>query len=425
MKSLTKIIIIFLAWPSGASAVEYSSDIKVRLAGTYEDNARLSYENKINLYGSTATTEAGFEARENNWQIQSNLKLDFTKLNEDSYNSNDQYLTVGVGRQSERQDLKLSVITIRDSTRTSEIDTSGNIGLRAERRENLAITANWSYMVNDRSRVSLTASTSENEYKGSDYTGYKNFSSEGGWTYTIDETKSIALSLVYSDYVPDDRNIVVGQLGLNPETFYFTGVYQNTTESVGWLIKGEYSFTEKLVFYGNIGSTKSMAKYSFQEIPNPITGVDCSFYEDSDLPQSVCILENYESENLAGEVSLSYKGEKNTVTVDATVNNQPTNNGNVMRYFRASVHWENQLDKKNYISINLDAGENKAIDEKVSSGEREFATITAGYLHRITSEMDLKLQAMHRWQYREGQSGNVNSDGVTLSIMYAPEKNIW
>lgn len=410
---------------SGLAAVEYSSQSELQVSTQYDDNARLSYDDPINLFGYSVKPKVDWQAKEEHWNVKAVADLRFNNYDLQEWNSDDQYLTFAGSYQTERQSFGLNTSAIKDSTRTSEYDTSGRIGFSAERREQLIIAPSWAYLLTGRNQLSLQVSGSNTEYDSDNYTDYKYLSGQGGWTYIFNEDVRFTFNLTYSDYKPDYRGPF--DIGL-PGLTVFSGLAASRTKSVGYLVGGEYAFTEQLTITGNIGSTEGDSKYTLIEIPNG--NVDCQAYENANLPLPACNIEDYKSTNLQGDVSLDYLGERNKLKLGVSLQNQPTSNGYVMQYLRVSVDWVYQLSEKSKFSTYLSGGENKSIDEETAAvgtanPNRNFANVILVYNYRFMENWHLSTTAKYHWQEYESLAGHASASGVSLGITYRPTKKFW
>lgn len=397
-------------------AAEISVENNLKVLTQHSDNIELTPENEKSLQGRTVRPSIVTKIADGTWDTSLSVDLSFNNFNRSEYDSDDQFVTLSANKRTERQQFGLIVNATRDSTRTSEQDTSGVVSNSAIRREVYAVSPRWSYNLSEKTYISADARISETEYKSQRFTNYDYDSLSLSVNRFINDKFRFTVQLRGTDYQPDERVT-------NYFNFFDLGT-KSESKSYGAEIGGEYTFNEKWTVNGLVGSTYTDQEYTIRDpqgacdIPNP------------DFVPQACDIEDFSGSSLTADVSANWTGEQNELTMSYSINNQPSSQGYEVEYERYQFNWRyKHSDRSTWIST-LKYGSNNAVDTSAASidprnNNRDFGSVDLSYVHRLTKTINLNMRYGYRWQDRELSIDSAESDTISLGINYTPTKSIW
>lgn len=422
-----------LLLPQLASAAEVSLESEVRVTTQYDDNARLLSKDTRSAYGGSVRPKIKANIMEAHWDVAATVDLRFNKYDQSSLDSNDQFIYLDMNRRTENHSFGLTADIIRDSTLTSEVDTSGRVE-SAERRESYTLSPSWIYFISPNNQLQSGVSFNTVDYKEDEqFTPYDYTTIYSAMNHRATEKLSLIGQVGYNNYKPDDR----GPFDVG-DPYPFEISYGNETKSYTMQLGADYNFTEKITLGVLLGSTYTDATYDIQERPVEIPGTgvnaDCNLYKEFALDPAfipgVCTLEDYSSTSLTGEISLSREGERSDFEISYDVSDQPTSQGYVTRAQRLNFEWNYQITEAADIRLDMIAGKNKAVDTSVSdidpeNSNREFVTLVATYNYHFLESWWLNINGRLRWQDRETAVDDATGHGVRVGLTYRPRKTFF
>lgn len=398
-----------------ASALEYSVQPMVSATATHNDNIRLTPSDHLSLQGREVRTRAAGKVASENWMAELELDLKFNSFNRSEYDSDDQFLDLKLNKNTERQNYGLNAGITRDSTRTSEVDTSGNVGIGAERRELYSFNPYWSGSVDDRNRISLQGGVTEVQYGTARFTDYQYYSLYAGWDTTLDEDLRLNVQLSATNYQPDSR----------PATYGTS--YSADSTGLGVQVGGEYKMTEQFTINALVGSTETEQEYS---IGDPLDACQDPFLASFGLTPDVCALRDYKDRNFTTDISLDWRGERSYLSIGYTIENQPSSQGYEVESEQFNLDGKYRVSEKGNLTLVMLVGRREAVDVSASAidptnSNRDFANSTITYSHKVTENWRVNAIYGYRWQDREIATDDAESHTVKLGIEYQPTKSIW
>lgn len=416
-------------------AVEYSVQPSVQAQATHEDNIRLTPNDPISLQGTEVVTSLESRAAGETWQAELGLELDFNSYNRSEYDSDDQYIDFNLNKITERQNFGIRTNVVRDSTRTSEIETSGQIGLKAVRRESYTVNPYWSYSLDQVNRVSIEGALYAVDYSGDDsqFTDYDYSTLSASWFSVLSESFTLQVNAVGTSFESDPRP---GTATL-PVGVFEAGEYDVSTDSVQLQVGGEYTFSEQLSFNALVGTTDTKQQYNVGPanacVSTSIPGGGIYLFTVNVGPilnPDQCFLRDYSDESVTGEVGLSWKGERYTLKADYTIKNEPVSRGYEIQSDKARIIWNYKLSKVNDLGVNFLYGKHEAVDVSATAinadvSNRDFINANVNYRHRLTEDWLVVANAGYRWQDRDAVPGEAESYILRLGVTYKPTRSIW
>lgn len=196
----------------GAQGAEWQMRASITERYNYESNARLSTTSEQEVWGFSTLPTVILEGHSPQVDLSLTAALDYTSYEgADDLDSFDQRGSADLGYNWQRARLKLLGSILHATTRTTELEDTGQDFSDAER---LIYSGNgaWSYLVSRRDRFGIRANGSRSV---ADTSAVQDYSSYGGgmvWSRQVTEKDSFSLDAAYS------RFIRTSGLGLESDT---------------------------------------------------------------------------------------------------------------------------------------------------------------------------------------------------------------
>ena len=402
-----------------ARAAEYSLESGLKVSARHNDNIKLTADEKTSLQGRVVEPRLRAKVAGEAWDTSLDVDLKFNNFNNERYDSDDQFVIWVVNKKTERHVLSLNTDITRDSTRTSELDTSGIVTNFAVRREQYSVSPAWRYNVNDRNYVTLFGNISRTEYRDDRFSDYDYNSTGVTWTNIVEENIQLTLRLTGTLYEPDERAInYLGEfeLGSKAESTSYSGQ-----------IEGVYSFAENWFINSLIGSTYTDQTYSVRD---PQDACNNSILESLDLIPGICALDDFSSSELMADISFSWSNERSEANVGYSISNQPSSQGYEVEHERYTAFVKYNTSKNSYVYLRINYGTNTAVDTSVSSidvqnSNRDLGGASVVYDYRFAESWKINAGYRYRWQERETDVDDAESNTILITINYQPTKSTW
>lgn len=413
IKTLFGVVAVILAGP--ALALEYSLQPSAQANATHTDNIRLTAEDPISLQGREVSTAVESQVASESWQLETIIDLRFNNFNREEFDSDDQDVDLNFNKDTERSSFGLRSNVTRDSTRTSEIDTTGNIGVEAERRESVTINPYWSYLVNDINRVSLEGSASQVDYAGARFTDYDYDVLTANWFTVYSDALTFQVNLSATNY-ESEKSLSTFQVE------YFT-----KTEGLALQVGGDYKITEQLSVNALVGTRESDQVY---EIEDPLSACTNPVLRVTGRTPQVCDLEDYNDRSITADISVLHEGERSNFSMSYSISNEPTSRGYEVESEELRVKWHFRASERDTLDAKMLYGQVQAIDVSVSAidpenANRDFLNANILYGHQLTESWRVEADFGYRWQDKEAAQGSAESYAVKLGVRYRPTRFIW
>lgn len=163
--------VISAAHCADALAFEWLFSPTARVAADYADNPRMLANGGAASAGTAGEFGAGFTVRSELAQFTARPRVRFARYRDDeSLDSDDQYLDTALTYRSERVDWAASAGLTRDSTLTSELDSTGFVQTN-RRHEALTLSAGPTWVVSERLTTGAQIYWADNHYVNAADTG--------------------------------------------------------------------------------------------------------------------------------------------------------------------------------------------------------------------------------------------------------------
>jgi hypothetical protein len=201
-KSTIRLIVLIAAGAAAASplvarSAEWYANSNVRQRISYNDNIglRTSSSEKVSEFGETSTVDMSLGGRSPTAEIDFTSVLDFTRFpDERSLNSNDQFLTLSGLKRGQRWTAGIVGNVIRDTTRTSDVEDTGEFILQNRRREVLGIGPQVTYQLTPVDEIGLNGRFSDTHYPSNNITDFQQWGGGGSWVRRLTERTQFLLN---------------------------------------------------------------------------------------------------------------------------------------------------------------------------------------------------------------------------------------
>ena len=203
--AIRKLIILLLLGAGAAHSAEWKIDPTLSLRAGYNDNIRMSSNNKSSSAEATFSPSSRFSVATPTSGASGNVRFDFRRYEDDSnLDDNNSRFEVNSYHNLERSRLGLDLGFIKDTTLDTQLEATGLAIFDRVRRQTINVSPNWTYSFNQRTRLSANYSYSDVEYKNATQSGFVDFtlnSAETSLVHVLNEraTASITLSRTKSD----------------------------------------------------------------------------------------------------------------------------------------------------------------------------------------------------------------------------------
>lgn len=356
----------------------------VSVGMSYEENADLEQEDPINTPGYNLAVSARGGHLTERTQIIGNLNASFKRYSSDAQMDSDDYsASLGLAfLATELDKLNLNLNVDRDTSRTSELTTTGNISGNVPRYD-FGVRAAWAHRLTERSAFSL----------GYEYSGVR---FDSNLSNLIDSNQD-DFNALYS-YQLTERLDLSGSLGA---TFYDSENDQNY-EGYDASLGAKYAFSETMVGNLDIG---------WQRV-NRNTDVETDTSRGS-------------ANGFVYGFSLSKAFERSSVSVSLRRSVVPTGSGEPLAQERFRLRYSYQFSPRLTARFPIAAYRNEQISfgDTGSDERRIFVTTEPSLDWRVTE--DVVLSATYRYQYEHFEQAGTSADGnaifLTLSYIWPTE----
>ncbi len=374
-----------------ARAAEWFVSGEVRQDVEYDDNIGLDItsDEVVSDVGFTSSIVANAGASTPNLNIRLDTQFDFTVFpNEDQLNSNDQYVVVGSDYQYGRSLWGVEGQFVRDTSRTSDVNGTGEFLLDNKRREVFRLGPSWSYQLSPRNSLDTSATyTNVNYPNGTSEAGdgaglrdYEEYSGNVGFTHVWSPRTQLLASLGGSYY--------------NSNKF---GSLDN--QVVGLAVGASHALTERIRVTATAG---------------PYLAHQDSRDADQSSSQSTTNV------GYSADASIGYQaGERTFLEAQFTRSAEPnTSTGDLQDRNEIRLFGEHKILEK--VAINLTS--RYFVQDQISSDDsnatRQYASVQPGFSWRLIEDLSLNCYYRFRWQYLDDVDKSGDSNAVYARLIY-------
>ncbi len=369
---------------SAARAAEWYLESELGQLFSYEENIGLEEGNAEGgqVSGFSSTSSIGLTAGGRTPIIDLSLAslFNFTVFpTQSELNSNDQYITLTGTRRGERWTAALQGQYIRDTTRSSDVEDTGQFILANKRREFYSISPIFSYKVTPTDEASFSTYYNYNHYDTREIPDSANLGGQLGWSHDF-SPRTQGTANVYASKINSndtDRG--------NDNSRYYT-----------LLVGARHKFSENLE--ASLAAGPSLAQTDVRETQSAGRRTE----SDSTLGYAFVADVSY-----AVEERLRFLGNVSRALAQSSANgtlNEDTSVGIAASYqFFPNVFFELPLT---YLHRERVGGE---VEGEGDFDTRDYAAAEPTLRWRVTPEWDFRLGYGFQWQSTDGNDGYGNA----------------
>lgn len=204
-------------WPHPSGAEQWYDAPTVSLRLGYDDNVRFVEKNEESSFSQKLSAKTGLGYRTELTDVMLKVRADLQYYSQESdLDSDDQYLDLNAKHRSGLNLFGLDGKFIRDTSRTSELETTGRVQ-QSKRRYSGFLTPTWTRTLNERNSLQLGYTYNKVTYEDSDTTGlldYYSHAARGSLFHDLDEVTQLSATLTYSHYKVRATNSKANDYGI-------------------------------------------------------------------------------------------------------------------------------------------------------------------------------------------------------------------
>ncbi len=365
---------LFSAHSVSAAETLYYADLSSRT--TYFDNLYFSPD-KTSDYEQEL--RASFQLEHNLEHIKNRAAFDVTQFLylDNSQSNNTRYrLAYDFGYLGERNVFQASAYYSSDGSRAGQIqDDTLIIRPEDDYRKNTAfLNLLWSHSLSERFYVQTQTSLEHAEYNRDTQVDYDNYSLSSLLYYQVNPLLSVNGGIYSFRYTPEDNTPIDNNL--------FVG-----------LVAGiDYQINEKWFFGGKTSQGQTQTAY-----------------------RNFVGLDNSKSNTSLYELALRYEGYNNRFSIDASRNEEPSNNGDLRLVERTGFAYTHLLSERRSVTGSLywrRSKNNLAIDDETIY----YRGLRVAYNWELSEKISSNI--FYNYQYRKNELDNADSNSVGFFISY-------
>lgn len=411
---------------SHAAAVDYSAIGNVNFDASRNDNIRMAEHDKTAVNKYLLSPQIRFNANSETTSVGLQTLLYFNRYDKSEYDSDDQNIGLSFGHQFERSTVGLNANLVRESTITSETETSGIVGVEADRTERYVIAPSWSYLLNDTNQIQLQADYQKQDYRNRNYTGYDNIAVMLDWVHIYTERLKLVASLRYSDYQSEYIMFDVPQVprfGV-PAGFLGEEGYSTRTRDKGGQVGFDYQWSEQSLLQVRAGGSHSTNSY-------PLKNEDevCRFGLTSEILGAICNPDESSDNLFTANVNWTWSNENHTVSLNASKETQPSSNGYTVDATVIGTSWNYKMTELDQFSASVSLRRNgQKGSSDVRNGtiaDRDYQSAQVGYTRRLNENWSVNTGYQYNHQKYDDADFKASSNIFSIGVRYQPREWHW
>ncbi len=387
-------VVVFCAAAGGAHAAEWFATGEIRQEVEYDDNIglNLSSDDAVSDVGFTSTILANAGARTPNLNILLDTRFTFTVFpNEDQLDSNDQFIVLGTDYQYGRSVWGLQGEFANDTTRTSDVDSTGLFILENKRRQVFRVGPSWSYQLTPRDNVATSATYTN--------VNYPNGTSEVEDGARLRDYEQFSGTVDYN-HVLTPRTQLLGSVN----GYYYDSNKFGSLDSqfVGVLLGASHRLTEQVRVTALAGPRVVRQEIRGETDNSSNSSTDAGYIAD---------------------VSINYQPTERTfLEGQYTRTTEPnTSTGALLEKDEFRLYGRYKLLEKVAIDLTAryfmqDIPTNNAPDEDNSNATRHYVSVQPGVSWRFLEELSLNCYYRFRWQRYDSLGSDSGTQGNSNAV---------
>ncbi|MFV8816181.1 hypothetical protein [Haliea sp. E17] len=389
---------------SGSAGFEYE----------YNDNIRITPENRISLSGWLANAGVSGRWATPRFSAESTLRLysehydsadskdlspNFAEPDADDFDSDNQDFSASIAYDWERQRLSLYGQYRRDSTLNTQFLDTGLGGLAqiqgATREERIVLRPEWSWQLTERQRLQSTLQWQEVDYESELFQDYDYSLMNVAWSYLLNERLYLQMVPNYALY----RNRAL-----------------NSVESTTYGLQAGviWAFSEKLRFNVLVGATEVSTKIDGGYYTFDIENFRIVFVE----------FEDQDSNGFTGNMSVDFQEEQYSLNFTMFSRYSPSADGGLREDSQASFVWNWEPVERLRLDVDTRYGLSKRASSAIAQ-EREYGEVGVRIGYQFAENWWVSGRYRYRTQqYKAASAGAGDSNLVSAGVSYRLPREI-
>lgn len=407
-KSLLVVVSLLLVG-SSVSAARYTAIATVDQEAFYDSNIIMGSVQVEEVEGYSLRPRFKLDVEGEGWSGDINTILDFTRLSNQRYDSDDQFVDFSLRKFSESQSWQLDGDLDRQSTRSQLLD--GTPELFATRTVNKSLRPSWTRVLNEKNTLSIGASGADQEYDSARYSDYEYYGFDANWVRQLNEKNSLQVGLYNSRF----------NSGTAPQfVFNDSDLALSSSDTVGLSIGLTRQFDEKLSASFSIGTRRVDTKTRFADCPT------IPFFCQLGLAQFVPGTFESESDGFTASGNAEYSGDRWSGSVSLGRSLSPSGiAGELVESDNVMLNYSRQLRPKIYFDIRASYDTQESLEGNAFN--RDLWMITPSVRWQFHELWSLTTTLRHRNRETDRGFTKAEADGTAIifRVRYAHPRARW
>lgn len=376
------LLLAVLVWPFPSSSGQWYDEPTVTARLGFDDNVRFTAKKEESSFSQKLSAKTGLGYRTEVTDIKLGVRADVQRYSEESdLDTDDQYLDLNAKHRTGHNLFGLNGRFIRDTSRTSELETTGRVQ-RSKRRLSSFLNPTWTRTLDERNSVRLDYTHNKVIYQDSNQTGlldYRSHAARGALFHDLDELTQLSATFTYTHYRVPKSNSEADDYGFQ------VGVTRALSETVqGSLVAGGRETTSKV---------RDDARNTIRDT-------------------------NY---GLLLSASLEKRLERTIVRGGVLRELRPTGSGRLIDSRSASIDVRHRLSERLTFFLDTSVFRNETNNDsfnQVDDEQRTYFSTEPKLRWRFTRWWDVVGSYRYRYQKLDGSGTSADSNAVFLYVTY-------
>ncbi len=384
-RSLTlSVVCLALAGPIPAVAAEWYVDPAIDTRVEYDDNFRLRND-ELEVLGLRVEPRVEVGANAERWRFDVDTRVEFRSYDEEEFDSDNQAVELSSAWGRQTWGVGFDAGYIRDSTTTSEIETTG-IVVAASRREQLYARPTLTLQPSEVNQFAFGASVRGTRYASDNFNDYDYNAVDFTWTRTLSPQMSLQVAPYFTRFTSDVL-VLDSDFGTAAEA-------ERQSDTLGLTVGLSRSYNERWQIDGVVGSSRVSTD-------RPITDFDNCLEPNFIFCQRYAIAEDTdENTGFVGEIGARYRGERWRYGGRVSRSYTPSGNSFLIVQDRLEADADYLFTERLRGIVRITGLAGESVEEEVGFN-RDFYRIAVGLNFRIANNLTVVGLLSHRSQERQ------------------------
>lgn len=404
---LLALCVVLLGLP--ANAARYTANATVDQEFFYDSNIVMGAVQieEVEAYSLIPRLKLGVQG--DAWTADLNTRLEFTKMSNQNYDSDDQFVDFSLRRFSETQAWQIDGELAREGTRSQLLD--GISELFSSRTVRQTIRPSWTRVLNEKNTLSVSANGSKMKYDSTRFTDYENYGVDVNWVRQLDEQNSLTVSVYNSQF----------ESGVAPQSvFNDPDLARSSSDTVGLTTGLTRQFNEQVTGSLAIGARRVETRTRFANCPSVPFFCQLGF-----VPFEPATFKS-DSSGFTASGNVDYTGERWSGSVSLSRALLPSGVvGDLLESDRIAMTYARQLRPKIFFNLRLSFDSLSALDSNTYN--RDYYVVTPSVRWQFAQRWSLTTSLRHRNRGTDQGFQTVTADGTAIlfTVRYAHPRARW